>query len=48
MKNTDNGLKMISGRTFLQAEDGDQLQIKIDGTWYLVHSTNCELMKFED
>lgn len=29
-------------------EDGDQLQIKIDGIWYLVHSTNCVLMKFED
>lgn len=25
-------------------EDGDQLQIKIDGKTYLVHSTNCVLI----
>lgn len=25
-------------------EDGDQIQIKIDGVIYLVHSTDCTLM----
>jgi hypothetical protein len=25
-------------------EDGDQLQIKVDGITYLVHSTNCVLI----
>ena len=25
-------------------EDGDQLQIKIDGTWYLVHAANAVLI----
>ena len=33
--------KVQSWRDF---EDGDQLQIKIDGTTYLVHSINCTLM----
>lgn len=26
-------------------EDGDQIQLKIDGTMYLVHSSNVVLMK---
>lgn len=25
-------------------EDGDQIQVKIDGVTYLVHSTDCTLM----
>ena len=25
-------------------EDGDQLQVRIDGTWYLVHSSNIVLI----
>lgn len=25
-------------------EDGDQLQIKIDGVWYLVHASNAVLI----
>lgn len=42
--------EVVSGRVdkWKDFEDGDQLQIKIEGTWYLVHSTNCVLMKFED
>lgn len=42
--------EIVSGKVeqWRDFEDGDQLQIKIDGTWYLVHSTNCVLMKFED
>lgn len=32
--------KLDSWRDF---EDGDQLQVKIDGTTYLVHSVNCVL-----
>lgn len=34
--------KVQSWRDF---EDGDQLQIKIDNVTYLVHSSNCTLMK---
>lgn len=29
-------------------EDGDQLQIKIDGITYLVHSTNVTLLAYDD
>lgn len=27
-------------------EDGDQLQIRIDGVWYLVHSSNAVLISY--
>lgn len=42
--------EIISGNveTWRDFEDGDQLQIQIDGTCYLVHSTNCVLMRFEN
>ena len=37
---------IIEGRvqSWRDFEDGDQLQVKIDGITYLVHSMNCTLM----
>lgn len=37
---------VIEGRvqSWKDFEDGDQLQIKIDGVTYLVHSINCTLI----
>lgn len=36
----------VEGRveSWTDFEDGDQLQIKIDGTWYLVHAANAVLI----
>lgn len=38
--------KVVEGKvqSWKDFEDGDQLQIKIDGITYLVHSINCTLM----
>ena len=37
--------KITSWRDF---EDGDQLQVTVNGTTYLVHSNNCVLVKYGD
>lgn len=38
--------KIIEGKveSWKDYEDGDQIQVKIDGKTYLVHSTNCALI----
>jgi len=38
--------EIISGKVqqWRDYEDGDQLQVKIDGTTYLVHSSQCTLI----
>lgn len=38
--------KVIKGRldSWTDYEDGDQLQIRVNGITYLVHSTNCVLI----
>lgn len=38
--------EIIEGKleSWCDYEDGDQLQIKVDGKTYLVHSTNCVLI----
>lgn len=40
--------EIISGNVekWRDFEDGDQLQVKIDGTWYLVHSSNAVLISY--
>ena len=42
----DNG-SVISGKieSWKDYDDGDQIQVKIDGTTYLVHSANIALIK---
>lgn len=30
--------------TWTDYEDGDQIQVKVDGVWYLVHSSDIVLM----
>ena len=39
--------EVVSGavESWRDYEDGDQIQIKIDGTLYLVHSMNCVLIQ---
>ena len=41
---------IVEGRvdSWMDFEDGDQLQIKIDGVTYLVHSSNCVLISGEE
>ena len=41
------GCSVISGKieSWKDYDDGDQIQVKIDGTTYLVHSANIALIK---
>ena len=42
----DGGVQKIEIKSWIDYEDSDQLQITAtDGTVYLVHSTNCILVK---
>lgn len=40
----DNSIVEGKVQSWRDFKDGDQLQIKIDGITYLVHSINCTLM----
>lgn len=40
----DNSIVEGKVQSWRDFQDGDQLQIKIDGITYLVHSINCTLM----
>lgn len=40
----DGGIVQGTVETWKDFEDGDQIQVKIDGTTYLVHSENVVLM----
>ena len=40
--------EVVEGKveSWLDFEDGDQIQVKVDGVTYLVHSCNCTLIKY--